>query len=80
MKGSRSVLFDAEEIKQTPDVSVDESRISIVYNLSGKSMIAKNSVPKGLCKPFCGELDMSGFKLDIFGEAIDNDKNGVVPI
>jgi hypothetical protein len=80
MKGSRSILFDAKEIKQIPDVFVDESRVSIVYNLSRKSMIAKDSVSKGLCKSFCSELDMGGFKLDIFGEAIDNDKNGVVPI
>jgi len=80
MEGGRSILFDAEEVKQVPDVLVDKSRVLIVYHLSGKSMITEDSVLKGLCKSFCGEFDMGGFKLDIFGEAINDNKNGVIPI
>jgi len=80
MKGGQSILFDAEEIKQVPDVLVDESRVTIMYDLSGKSMIMEDSVSKGLCKSFCGEFDMGGLKLDILGKSINHDKNGVISI
>jgi len=53
MKGGRSILSDAEEVKQTPNVFVDETRVTVVYDFSGKSMITEDSVPKGFCEPFC---------------------------
>jgi len=53
MKGGRSILFDAEESKQTLNVFVDEPRVMIMYDFLGKSMITEDSILKGFCKPFC---------------------------
>ena len=51
-----------------------------MYDLLRKSMIAEDSVSKGLCKSFGGKLDMGGFKLDILGKSVNNDKNCVIAI
>jgi hypothetical protein len=80
MKGGRSILFDAKEIKQTLDVLIDKLRVTIVYDLSRKPMIAEDSVSKGLCKPFCSKLNVGGFKFDIFGKLINDDKNCVIAV
>ena len=80
MKGGQSILFDAEEVKQTLDVFIDKPRVAIMYDLSRKSMIAEDSVSKGLCKPFCSKLNMGGFELDIFGKPINDDKNCIIAV
>jgi hypothetical protein len=53
MKGGRSILSDTEEVKQTLNVFVDETRVTVMYDFPGKSMIMEDSVPKGFCEPFC---------------------------
>jgi hypothetical protein len=80
VKGGRSILLDAEEVKQTLDVFVDELRIMIMYDLSQKSTIVEDSVSKGLCKPFCGKFNMGCFELDILGKSINDDKNCIIAI
>ena len=51
-----------------------------MYDLPGESMIVKDSILKGLHKPFCGEFNMGGFKLDIFSESINDDEDSIIPV
>jgi hypothetical protein len=80
MKGGRSILSDAEEVKQIPNVFVDEMRVTVVYDFPRKPMIAEDPVSKDFCKPFCSKLNMGGLELDILGKSVNDDKNGVIAI
>jgi len=51
-----------------------------MYDFLRKSMITEDSVSKDLCKPFCSKFDMGGFKLDILGKSVNDDKNCVIAI
>ena len=80
MEGSGSVLFNTKKIEQGLDVFIDESCVTIMYDLSRKSMIVEDSISKSLGESFCSKFYMRGFEFDIFGKLINDDENSIIPI